>query len=584
MQSTSTLPVRLSGRIYLILFLVILIASVFFNVKWLQLYRFDQSLDIDEAGYITQAIAYARALEGGGVGAWLGAINQPTAHAPLLPILASVLMAQFGNSENIALFSNVIVNAALCITVFALATGLIDRRAGLVCAVVVASIPIVIDFTRTFQFVVIATLFFTTTIFSYFKSKGFYSAKWSGAIGASLALMIMARTMTIAFLPAFFISFLLHLFLVGGLRDKVVRKNIILSIVVFFLVASTWYVSHYKYVFDYLFSFGYGAHSAEYGANSGVFTIQNFNSRINALFVALRPIHFFLIFPAFCIFLAGGVVAQVRDKICKRDSFLLFVAVLCVLCFFILATSRNRGFGFEVPLFPAMTLVAINWIFKWTGQRLSFFLGSVVLVGVCLPIVYVKADLNNCRGVQTEFDIPFLGRSMVFDCRGLIHEHLDNFGVAVQGGAQVDLPPSILRREAVAWRDLSIKLADFIANNTERRAQMTFALRHALLNVNTVSLEEIKRYGSIWPAVQIDPGQIVQSQDGYMEWVGSAQVRSSCLVFMLNRNDGEFSQKPDSNFLESALKGDGYRIVLSLNTPRSGQQLNAWQRDSANCH
>ncbi|WP_169708559.1 ArnT family glycosyltransferase [Trinickia terrae] len=229
------------------------------NLLWVEHNRFGLALTIDEAGCMSQAIAYANALKYGGIPAWLAALSYPTKFAPLSPIVSSILMARLGVDENIAFYAHILFYAATVLVTFWWVREQSSRLAAICVSLLVATLPDIVLYTRKYQCGLPAT-FFLLANFAYYKADRFSSWFWSFWIGAALGLMLLSRTMSVAFLPDFGLVWLLDSW-------KTLMRNIAqlaMSVAVFLLISVPWYASNFKEIFGYLFSFGYGAHSTEY--------------------------------------------------------------------------------------------------------------------------------------------------------------------------------------------------------------------------------------------------------------------------------------------------------------------------------
>ncbi|CAH2936546.1 MAG: hypothetical protein PPHEMADMSA_4768 [uncultured Paraburkholderia sp.] len=239
------------------------------NVLWIEYNRFGLALTIDEAGYMSQAIAYARALKYGGISGWLAALSYPTKFAPLSPIVSSALMARWGIDENIAFYTHILFYAGIVLIIFWWVREEATRLAAICAALLVATLPDIVFYTRTYQYGLPTAFFFLLSHFAYYKSERFSSWFWSFWVGAALGLMLLSRTMSIAFLPAFGLIWLIDSW-------KLLRQNaarLTMSIVVFALVAIPWYALNFNEIFGYLFSFGYGANSKEYGGTVSMLSL-----------------------------------------------------------------------------------------------------------------------------------------------------------------------------------------------------------------------------------------------------------------------------------------------------------------------
>ena len=85
----------------------------------------------------------------------------------------------------------------------------------------------------------------------------------------SLGLMVLARTMTIAFVPGLLLAALLPV-LARRSVSGLVRVGAGIAIAV--AVASTWYVYNAANVYDYLWRAGYGPNASLFGPKRSVFS------------------------------------------------------------------------------------------------------------------------------------------------------------------------------------------------------------------------------------------------------------------------------------------------------------------------
>jgi 4-amino-4-deoxy-L-arabinose transferase-like glycosyltransferase len=307
------------------------------NLLWVEHNRFGLALTIDEAGYMSQAIAYANALKYGGIQAWLAALSYPTKFAPLSPIVSSILMDRLGVDENVAFYTHILFYAATVLVTFWWVRERSSRLAAISASLLVATLPDIVLYTRTYQYGLPTAFFFLLANFAYYKAGRFSSWFWSFWVGAALALMLLSRTMSIAFLPAFGLVWLLD-------SRRVLGRNMArlgMSVAVFLLIAVPWYASNFKEIFGYLFSFGYGTNSAAYdvGATS-ILSVSYLLSRIQGFMDSLYLFHFIFVFLLFwaCVLQQAKAYARRHDSV---DTSLSVPASTVVLCIAILFSSRN---------------------------------------------------------------------------------------------------------------------------------------------------------------------------------------------------------------------------------------------------
>ena len=102
---------------YLLLLAFIFLFAIT-NIYWIKEYRFDQLMDIDEAGYLSQSMILQNALKWGGIREWFNLLSYPSSFAPLVPSIASILIYFGGGSENYGLLTNTFLCLFLFITIY----------------------------------------------------------------------------------------------------------------------------------------------------------------------------------------------------------------------------------------------------------------------------------------------------------------------------------------------------------------------------------------------------------------------------------------------------------------------------------
>ncbi|WP_288830424.1 glycosyltransferase family 39 protein [uncultured Paraburkholderia sp.] len=568
---------RRSDTVVCVLFGALLAFFIYQSVQWLVAYRFGQSLDIDESGYLAVSVAFAKAKVYGGWTGWMRALSAPLGFAPMAPAVASLAMAAFGVNEDYGILSTVGLAVATLVLLFVVLRRLSLPHAFLACILLV-SMPDFVMFSRSFQFVTATTFFFFASFGCFVLSDGFRRSSYSALVGAALGCMILSRTMALAFLPAFALSFLVYLYLTRGFSRETM-KNIVLSIVVFLLVAVPWYLRNFEIVFGYLFSFGYGAHAAEYGQSRGIFTLANLYLRIRWIFVQMHLPHFALIVPAFVAAFLHLVFQKTKDR---DDILIISGVVLCLGCFFVLSTSQNMGTGFDSPIYTVMIYCVAAWLSR-IGSRwfqVVYFTLSVALFSVA---AYAHNDAHRCEAMPKPLAHRF-GEgdwaSPWINCGSILESWLQKNGYPPE-----DLPDSIRTRNgAIAWRDVSKVVADYLSVADVNKGPVLLLSRHMILNVNTIGLELVKKFGYNLPMVQIDPGMLKPGLEAYASWLAQPPQDAACIALILNRQNGEFYPRADLDTLNAALKSSGFEQVKDFATPRPDQHLEAWKRNTASCN
>ena len=102
------------------------------NIYWIKEYRFDQLMDIDEAGYLSQSMILENGLKWGGIREWFNLLSYPSSFAPFVPSIASILIYFGGGGENYGLLTNTFLCLFLFITIYQIGLMLSGKEAALV--------------------------------------------------------------------------------------------------------------------------------------------------------------------------------------------------------------------------------------------------------------------------------------------------------------------------------------------------------------------------------------------------------------------------------------------------------------------
>lgn len=567
-MNSNSLGTSKSLAVDVIVALTLAALAAWANILWVEYNRFGLALTIDEAGYMSQAIAYARALKYGGVTGWMAALSYPTKFAPLSPIVSSALMARWGIDENIAFYTHILFYAGIVLVVFWWVREQSTRLAAICAALLVATLPDIVFYTRTYQYGLPTGFFFLLTHFAYYKSKRFGSWFWSFCLGAALGLMLLSRTMSIAFLPAFGLIWLVDSW-------KLLRQNLVrlaMSIAVFALVSVPWYAMNFHEIFGYLFSFGYGANAKEYGGTIPLLSFEYVRRRIQFFMDSIYDVHFVLVFVFFAI-----CVAQQAKKLFRKDessnSTLWVPAFVSLLCIAILLSSKNIGSGFDVPLYPVMTFCAVCTVPNLTSSRAARGgIYALMLLGA-LVVGYLQSTTSVCANAPRLLVRPLMGSTQKKICDGFIGEYIRGVGENGEDKTNWDDIPYPVQKQ---WRDVSSTLADRLHDVDKVAGGIIYGTRNRLVNVNTVMLEFVKKFGYILPAAQIEPLSLDQTYKSYHDWLDRTATPKTCAVVMMSSVGGDFFPRPDLGLLRRVVADRGFELTERIPTPESDMNVELW--------
>jgi 4-amino-4-deoxy-L-arabinose transferase-like glycosyltransferase len=248
--------------------------AVLASAVWVVLQRRGQPLDIDEAGYVSISLNDYLGMHTGGLSGWWQQIVTQSPQAPLAPALASLLHWATGprvlNAYAVSVFAyGVLLAATLGLTSDWSRLG---RRTALL---FVAASPVLINYARDFSFAEVASACLAGALYFGHRSRGF-SRTWPAlAWGICLGLLLLARTMTVAFLPGLVLAALLP---VLARRSPSGFARIVCGLALGTGVAASWYARNFDAVYSYLTSTGYGAKAAQYGPPRSVFSLHSWYS------------------------------------------------------------------------------------------------------------------------------------------------------------------------------------------------------------------------------------------------------------------------------------------------------------------
>jgi len=239
------------ARTALALVVGIVTVSVVLHVVWLVRFRHGYVTEWDESGYMQFSLSNYDALREQGAWTFAKTVAGRGGYGPLLPFVTSLAYPFFGRGVFGGLLVLPLFFVGLVAATFALARQLVSNGWAVIAALVVAATPAVIDYARLFHFALPAAACMTAALWALLRSDGLRRPGWSAAFGLFVALTLLARTMTVAFLPAFVLA-AAALFLVGGAELRLRLRNLAIAAGTALLVAGPWYIRNARSIFDNL--------------------------------------------------------------------------------------------------------------------------------------------------------------------------------------------------------------------------------------------------------------------------------------------------------------------------------------------
>ena len=566
---------RPSGRLVQALLLVAAVGSfVALGAVWLWEYRRGHPVDIDEAGYLSIAIYDYRGLHDGGLDGFWDAYLSPSIQAPLMTALTVPVFAVAGTGILTGLLVPLALGGVMLLAAYGLGHHVGGARLGWVALALTAGAPVVIGFSRSYNFAIASGAAAAVVLWAIARSRTFERLGWSAAAGAAIGLLALSRTLTLAFLPALVVTGLLVL--AAGPQRLRRLGGLALAAAVALVVAGPWYQRNGDAVLDYLTSYGYGRGRTTYGEDQYLLSLESW--REMTVYVVSNT---FL--PLALLWIGGAVGLVVAAALAwRRDGFratllralrspLLPSVVWVAWCLAALTSSGNKGTGFLAPVVPAVAVLV-----GWTVLRLP---RPFARVAVALTVAVVA--LNTVVGMfptagwaqPREASVPWIDRATVFSGRGIIQGYV--------GYARPDLPDGQMPDgEARAWHRATDELTRDLNELGPGRVYSAFGYRHRLVNVNTVQLEQLLDGGEPIPMSMVDPVATPNDEEAMTDWLTEDSGSTLCLLLVSRGTRMEIEPVVDADLMAEAAREAGFHRRATVDLP-DHRTVVVWRRPSS---
>jgi hypothetical protein len=333
-----------------------------------------------------------------------------------------------------------------------------------IAALVVAGIPAVTDYTRLFHFALPATACMTAALWALLRSEGLRRSRWAAAFGLFVALTLLARTMTVAYVPGFALAAATQL-LVQAPDLRLRMRNLAIAVGTIGLVAGPWYIRNARSVYDLFLGSGYGEGATPFGRH---YPIASWGYWTKELRLDLSSLELPL---AGALLLSFGVALaylvarhprlhQASRPRSARTAGVLALALVALEGYLVLTSSRNEGTGFSLPWLPALVVLGVTAAASIPARTVRVGLAGILVVVSVVAVLSKSGWLEPLATVRT-VGVPGLGRVAVTDGRGLIQREV--------GGDGYDVRP--LTRPLPAMHKQWLPLARDVVGWSLRRAK-----------------------------------------------------------------------------------------------------------------
>jgi 4-amino-4-deoxy-L-arabinose transferase-like glycosyltransferase len=447
---------RLAGvRSAVVVVAGIVLVTVVVHVIWLVRFRRGYVTEWDESGYLQFALSNFDDLRNHGLRTFAKTVGGRGTFGPLLPFVTSLAYPIVGRGIFGSLLVLPLFFAGLVGASFGLARRLVSDSWAVVAALAVAAIPAVTDYTRLFHFALPATACMTAALWALVRSDGFRRPGWAAAFGLFVALTLLARTMTVAYMPGFALAAGTQ-FLVGAPELRVRMRNLAITVGTIGLVAGPWYIRNARSVYDLLLRSGYGEGATPFGhqypVTSWGYWTKELRLDLSYLWLPLAA----TLLVCFGLALAYLVARHPRLIGLGRPRSARAVAVVALALvvlegYLVLTTSRNEGTGFALPWVPALVILGVTAAASVPARTVRVALAGMLIV-VSLGAVLSKSGWVEPLAKVRTVAVPGLGRVSLTDGRGIIQTEVEGDGYDI--GRVTQPLPSMHRRWLPLARDV----------------------------------------------------------------------------------------------------------------------------------
>jgi len=552
-----------------------IVALVALDVWWLQRFRFGFVTEWDESGYISIALQNSHALSSGGLFSLVSTVIDQGVQAPLVPLSAVPFNVAFGDGVDSSLLAEPTFFALLVVATYGVARRLVSPWWAVLAALSVAAAPMVTDYTRIFHFSVPAAAMFTSALWALLESEGLSRRGWAVGCGLLLGLMVLARSMTIAFLPGFGLAAVLPLVL-----SPVDRRRRALNFVLLCAgggaLAALWYAPNLFSVGDYLLHFGYGAESSAYGAAHSPVSVgywtREASGLVGEIYLPLAAVLAACLLAAATSFALRGDRPRVSREVLRTwlagSTGLTLVVV--IEGYVALTSSRNQGTAFALPWLPALVALVVAAVASIRQRRLRQVLASC-LAAVALFDVAMKSGLVPEVASPATADLPVLGQTTIADGRGIVEAEVEDSGYPTNGPTE---PMPELQRE---WLPFAEQLARWSYAYAERHGSEPFlasGFDDPLLSNTRIALGAELALSRQLPTLFLKPFPHGDSAASYRTQL---QETHANLLVTGQRGPGTPGIVLTRSRVEAAARSLGFKQARRFTLP-DGRRLTAWWR------
>lgn len=546
------------------------LALVAINLWWVAEYRHGYPFNVDEAGYTSIGLVDYFGLRGDGLSGWWDAVQSQAPVAPLVPAITSlVLVFNAGVLQGFVVLIGFLV--LLAFSTYGIAERLAGPRLGALAALAVATSFGAFTFVREYIFALPVAALLSAAVYALLRSDALDKRRWAIACGVALGLMVLARTMAVAFVPGVLAAGLLTIVAREGIDLRRI-VNLALVLLTGAAVAATWYVRNWDPVYEYLTDFGYGAQSNYYGDETSVFSWERWST------VAERVIADDLLVPFAALVFVGLValgylaVRRVVDAEDRRAALVslaagdaVAVAIVFAAGYLALTSSQNGGNGFTFPIAMLLPPLAVLALRRFPRATLP---ATAIVAAIALINLAATSTLWDDVAKPRLVDVPGFGALPWIN--GTPHSI-----AAIR--VQVPGPDTRFVDRDRGWTEADEELAELLLDlrgPDDTPPVTAFSSRNRAISSNSVQLAALATFQRGIPFTQLN----AEPRDAvgvYARQLSDPELGEPTVLITMDRNDDDFDPLVTQAYAEAAAQRLGFQKVRATTLP-DGRRMRVW--------
>lgn len=345
------------------------------HAVWIWTHRHRGAYDPDEAGYIAAALRMERNLSSFDLVGFAVSVGG-TGNGVVVPLVSVPLLMIGPRDPRMAMMAQPLLLVVTAVAVAGIARRLAGPRAAVAAGLLCGVLPMMSTAAMSYWYGLGSAACLAVAVWALLTSDR-CANRWIWAYGLALGAMLLARTMTLGYLPALVVAGLV----VAG-RDRTRLWRLTRAVALGLAVAAPWYLVNLRTTFEYLFSYGYGPRAARFGSGG---PLERASFRFGRIEEALGHPTTILLYTAAAAVAVLGARRALRDAPFDRMRSGLAVAAAFVVGLLALVSTSNNGVWFELPIVGLVVALLVAIIAsgpRWFSAGLTVPVAIIGVIGL----------------------------------------------------------------------------------------------------------------------------------------------------------------------------------------------------------